>query len=104
VWAATERSTAYNHSRSACLQSLPPTIDNDFGLNYPSESDVWVRVPAPDAKGGYRYEHRKSLAVFNLDYIVNNVTPGYATAVFVAPVASNGSGQRPRACLGSVTK
>src|SRR5208337_4648741 len=32
----------------------------------------------------YRYEHRESLAVFNLDYIVNYVTPGYATAVFVA--------------------
>ncbi len=62
----------------------PKTIDNDFGLNYPSESDEWVRVPAPDAQGGYRYEHRESLAVFNLDYIVNYVTPGYATAVFVS--------------------
>src|ERR1700681_1681714 len=42
-----------------------------------------VRVPEPNTKGGYRYEQRVSHAVFDLDYIVNYVTPGYATAVLV---------------------
>src|SRR6202163_2938658 len=43
-----------------------------------------VRVPEPNTKGGYRYEQRVSHAVFDLDYIVNYVTPGYATAVYVS--------------------
>src|SRR6201982_3912477 len=62
----------------------PRTIDNDLGLNYPDEPDKWVRVPEPDSKRGYRYEQRESHAVFDLEYIVNYVTPGYATAVFVS--------------------
>lgn len=62
----------------------PKTIDNDLGLNHPSEPDEWVRVNDPNAKAGFRYEHRGSQAVFNLEYIVNYVTPGYATAVFVS--------------------
>ena len=62
----------------------PKTIDNDLGLNYPDEPDKWVRVPEPNTKGGYRYEQRESHAVFDLEYIVNYVTPGYATAVYVS--------------------
>ena len=62
----------------------PKTIDNDLGLNYPNEPDEWVRVPDPNAKGGFRYKQRDSQAVFDLEYIVNYVTPGYATAVFVS--------------------
>jgi ATP-dependent phosphofructokinase / diphosphate-dependent phosphofructokinase len=62
----------------------PKTIDNDLGLNYPNEPDEWVRVNDPNAKGGFRYEQRDSQAVFDLEYIVNYVTPGYATAVFVS--------------------
>src|SRR5580704_10301154 len=62
----------------------PKTIDNDLGLNYPDEPDKWVRVPEPSTKGGYRYEQRESHAVFDLEYIVNYVTPGYATAVYVS--------------------
>src|SRR6266436_4843653 len=62
----------------------PKTIDNDLGLNYPDEPDKWVRVPEPNTKGGYRYEQRESHAVFDLEYIVNYVTPGYATSVFVS--------------------
>src|SRR5689334_2563558 len=62
----------------------PKTIDNDLGLNYPNEPDEWVRVPDPNAKGGFRYKRRDSEAVFDLEYIVNYVTPGYATAVFVS--------------------
>jgi 6-phosphofructokinase len=62
----------------------PKTIDNDLGLNYPDEPNKWVRVPEPNMKGGYRYEQRESHAVFDLEYIVNYVTPGYATAVYVS--------------------
>ena len=63
----------------------PKTIDNDLGLNYPSESDEWVRVNDATLKHGYRYNrHAQSSAVFDLDRIVNYATPGYATAVFVS--------------------
>src|SRR6266436_2366215 len=62
----------------------PKTIDNDLGLNYPEEPNEWVRVHEPNSKNGYHYEHRGSQAIFDLDYIVNYVTPGYATAVYVS--------------------
>jgi 6-phosphofructokinase 1 len=62
----------------------PKTIDNDLGLNYPGEPDEWVRVQDPAANGGQRYKRTESRAVFNLEQIVNYVTPGYATAVFVS--------------------
>ena len=61
----------------------PKTIDNDLGLNYPSEPDEWVRVKDADAARGYRYTRSASSAVFDLNQIVNYVTPGYATAVLV---------------------
>src|SRR6266576_455255 len=60
----------------------PKTIDNDLGLNYPSEPDEWVRVK--DASGhGYTYERTPSNAALDLNQIVNYATPGYATAVLV---------------------
>ena len=62
----------------------PKTIDNDLGLNYPSEPDEWARAKDPQAAGGYRYTRTASSAVFDLDHIVNYVTPGYATAVLVS--------------------
>ncbi len=62
----------------------PKTIDNDLGLNYPEEPNEWRRFDDPSSKTGYRYEHSKSQAIFDLDYLVNYVTPGYATAVFVS--------------------
>jgi 6-phosphofructokinase 1 len=62
----------------------PKTIDNDLGLNYPAEPDEWVRVNDASAKSGQRYKRTESRAVFNLDQMVNYVTPGYATAVFVS--------------------
>jgi len=62
----------------------PKTIDNDLGLNYPSEPDEWVRVNDPAAKSSFRYKRAVSNAVFDLNYIVNYVTPGYATSVFVS--------------------
>jgi 6-phosphofructokinase 1 len=61
----------------------PKTIDNDLGLNYPSEADEWIRMKDADAKSGYRYHRTASSVVFDLNQIVNYATPGYATAVFV---------------------
>src|SRR6185436_8092869 len=62
----------------------PKTIDNDLGLNYPSEPDEWVRANDAAAKAGFRYKRAASNAVFDLNQIVNYATPGYATAVFVS--------------------
>lgn len=62
----------------------PKTIDNDLGLNYPSEPDEWVRVTDSSAKSGFRYKRTESSAVFSLDHIINYATPGYATAVYVS--------------------
>jgi 6-phosphofructokinase len=62
----------------------PKTIDNDLGLNYPSEPDEWVRVNDAAAKQGYRYKRAESHVVFDLNQIVNYVTPGYSTAVMVS--------------------
>jgi 6-phosphofructokinase 1 len=61
----------------------PKTIDNDLGLNYPNEPDEWVRSRAKVEPNGYRYTRSTTDAVFDLDQIVNYVTPGYATAVMV---------------------
>ena len=61
----------------------PKTIDNDLGLNYPSEPDEWSRHQDPRGSGKYRYSRAPSTAVFDLNHIVNYVTPGYATAVLV---------------------
>ncbi len=62
----------------------PKTIDNDLGLNYPSEPDEWVRTQEGSEKGGFRYRRAESRAVFQLEQLVNYVTPGYATAVYVS--------------------
>jgi ATP-dependent phosphofructokinase / diphosphate-dependent phosphofructokinase len=62
----------------------PKTIDNDLGLNYPSEPDEWVRVNDVSAKNGYRYKHNISQTSFDLEHIINYATPGYATAVLVS--------------------
>ena len=61
----------------------PKTIDNDLGLNYPSEPDEWIRTVDPDHRNGHRYSRTASSAVFDLNQIVNYATPGYATAVLV---------------------
>ena len=62
----------------------PKTIDNDLGLNYPSEPDEYVRVNDAAAKHGFRYKRTESHTQFDLNHIVNYATPGYATAVFVS--------------------
>lgn len=62
----------------------PKTIDNDLGLNYESEPDEYIRVTDAETRAGYRYTRNASRAVFDLEHIVNYVTPGFATAVFVS--------------------
>jgi len=57
----------------------PKTIDNDLGLNYPSEVDEWQREEKGGAEGVFR---RPGRVEFNQEYMINYVTPGYATAVF----------------------
>ena len=61
----------------------PKTIDNDLGLNYLHEPDEWVRETCPEAPG-YRYARGPARGRFDLDHMVNYVTPGFATAVFVS--------------------
>lgn len=61
----------------------PKTIDNDLGLNYLNEVDEWVRDPCETAPG-WRYTRPRSRSVIDLEQMVNYVTPGYATAVFVS--------------------
>jgi 6-phosphofructokinase len=60
----------------------PKTIDNDLGLNYPSEPDEWVRASA-NGRQATLYERTPSNVAFDLNQIVNYATPGYATAVLV---------------------
>lgn len=62
----------------------PKTIDNDLGLNYPSEPDEWVREASTNPREKYAYRQAESRTVFDLEQMVNYVTPGYATAVFVS--------------------
>ena len=62
----------------------PKTIDNDLGLNHPSEADEWARVADEGGAASYQYTRTPSSTAFDLDQIVNYVTPGYATAVMVA--------------------
>ena len=61
----------------------PKTIDNDLGLNYRHEPDEWQRETTSEPPG-YRYVRSPSRGQFDLDQIINYVTPGYATAVFVS--------------------
>ncbi|MBI5388696.1 MAG: 6-phosphofructokinase [Verrucomicrobia bacterium] len=61
----------------------PKTIDNDLGLNYRNEADEWRQKPGPEP-GGFRYERGPARTVFDLEQMINYVTPGYATAVYVS--------------------
>jgi 6-phosphofructokinase len=61
----------------------PKTIDNDLGLNYRSEPDEYIRCERHD-RSGFDYRMKSSRIEFHLDHMINYVTPGYATAVFVS--------------------
>src|SRR3954468_24165600 len=47
----------------------PKTIDNDLGLNYPSEPDEMLRAMAPH-DGRFEYKKGESQAFFSLDQMV----------------------------------
>jgi 6-phosphofructokinase 1 len=64
----------------------PKTIDNDLGLNHRNEPDEWQRKPS-DSSPGYVYERASSRTEFDLEHMINFVTPGYATAVFVSAIS-----------------
>src|SRR6202453_4509440 len=49
----------------------PKTIDNDLGLNYPSEPDEWVRAKDPNSTPSYHYDRTAASAVFDLNQIIN---------------------------------
>jgi 6-phosphofructokinase len=70
-------------ARALPVVLAPKTIDNDLGLNYPGEARAWRRVPG-EKPGSFAYESTPPPAEFDLEQIVNYVTPGFATAVFVA--------------------
>jgi ATP-dependent phosphofructokinase / diphosphate-dependent phosphofructokinase len=61
----------------------PKTIDNDLGLNYRSEPEEFHRTAAAEAPG-YCYTRLRSRTQFDLEQMINYVTPGFATAVFVS--------------------
>jgi ATP-dependent phosphofructokinase / diphosphate-dependent phosphofructokinase len=61
----------------------PKTIDNDLGLNYRHEPDEWQREPC-DSPPGYRYVRTPPRSRFELDQLINYVTPGFATSVYVS--------------------
>jgi ATP-dependent phosphofructokinase / diphosphate-dependent phosphofructokinase len=68
-----------------CLPVIlaPKTIDNDLGLNYRGEPAEFERVQDPSGKVRYK-RNLPPRAELALDQMVNYVTPGYATAVFVS--------------------
>src|SRR5258708_35720451 len=59
----------------------PKTIDNDLGLNYPSEPDEWLRSPDPTARSGVRYRQGPSTALFRLQNNGNYLNPRYPPPV-----------------------
>ncbi len=59
----------------------PKTIDNDMGLNYRGEPDDWHRDHV--GNGEYTYRRPTTSPPVALEQMINFVTPGYATAVFV---------------------
>jgi len=56
----------------------PKTIDNDLGLNYLDEPSDWTELPGQHP--GANHPRRDSI---ELSEMINFVTPGYATAVYV---------------------
>jgi ATP-dependent phosphofructokinase / diphosphate-dependent phosphofructokinase len=61
----------------------PKTIDNDLGLNYRNEPDEWHRKSI-EKSPGFIYERTPSQTVFDPEQMINFMTPGFATAVFVS--------------------
>ena len=62
----------------------PKTIDNDLGLNYRHEPDEWVARAVRRSRPATATPAARRARGFDLEQMVNYVTPGYATAVFVS--------------------
>lgn len=58
----------------------PKTIDNDLGLNYLDEAEDYELIDEKRDKPKYRKRPERD---FQLEEMINFVTPGYATAVYV---------------------
>jgi 6-phosphofructokinase 1 len=69
-------------ARSLPVVLAPKTIDNDLGLNYREEPNEYERLET-EAGRGDTYQKRPG-RVFALEEMINYVTPGYATAVYVS--------------------
>ena len=80
----------------------PKTIDNDLGLNFGNEADTFQRLTTqaesptapesakhPQLVAGYWYDRLETGTNFDIERMVNYVTPGYATAVFVSASGVN---------------
>jgi len=61
----------------------PKTIDNDLGLNYRHEPDEWLRESCAEPPG-HHYQRGPARGRFDLEHMVNYVTPGFATGAFVS--------------------
>jgi len=61
----------------------PKTIDNDLGLNYRIEPEEWQRKPG-EKGSGHIYHRIPAETQFDPEQMINYVTPGFATAVFVS--------------------
>ena len=61
----------------------PKTIDNDLGLNFSGEPELWERIADEGQEPNYEFNFSRGRPDLQLDQIVNYVTPGYATSVFV---------------------
>lgn len=60
----------------------PKTIDNDLGLNHIDEPNEWMREESELGEVSFHREPTRD--TIELPEMVNYVTPGYATAVYVA--------------------
>ena len=80
----------------------PKTIDNDLGMNFGNEPDSWRRLGSlaefptppesanrPTAVAGHWYDRTPTGTNFDIERMINYVTPGYATAVFVSASGVN---------------
>lgn len=62
----------------------PKTIDNDLGMNYLNEPDEWMREATNESPGYRYYRSTRPRADFDVERMINYVTPGFATSVYVS--------------------
>jgi 6-phosphofructokinase 1 len=71
-------------SRALPTVLAPKTIDNDLGLNYPHEPNEWIMEEEDPSAGKPQFILKRDKHEIDIENMVNYVTPGYATAVFVS--------------------